>query len=78
MIPELKGNKSIEADEQMSLKILVDKQISDITPKSFITRHKKFSISMKYTNKEEDSDDEEPLNSFMICLDALDDDSRDV
>ena len=34
---------------------------------------------MKYRHEEEaDSDSEEVVNSFMICLDALDDDSENV
>lgn len=63
-------------DDEMRLKILVDKQISDITPVSFIKRHKNFSISMKY--KQEHPDDDEFNDNFNICLDAMDDNSRDI
>ena len=63
----------------MTLKVLVDKEISDITPKEFFKLHSKFSISMKYTQEfMEDLTLDISKKPRTICLDALDDDENTI
>ena len=61
--------------QEVALKVLVDKRISDISPEEFLSRHRRFSISMKY-RQEAVGEDKDGM--FAICLDALDDDEKEL
>ena len=65
----------------VALKVLVDREVSDITPRTFLETHAAFSISMKYRRDAVDDPaaaQDDGSRTFAICLDALDDDEREV